>query len=138
MDAVRGAALLLCAVALPLTGCGGPGAAERPAAPSGSASAKKSAVPKAHTLVFSVEGKGHVRSIAYTVDGKKTTVRSVDIPWKKTVHVPARAGGHAWDLSIHHGNGTFNYAVYVDGRSYGTSGCGGSNCGGGSSGSMKN
>lgn len=117
MAAVRYGYMLLGAAALALTGCGSDA--------------------KPHTLVFSVTGHGHVETITYAVDGRKTTVRSVDLPWKKTVRVPARDGGHTWDLKTQGANGTSTDVVYIDGKSYVVGSCSGTNCSGGSSGSIE-
>ncbi|MGH3376911.1 MAG: hypothetical protein ACRDP6_19455 [Actinoallomurus sp.] len=64
-----------------------------------------SSAAKPHTVVFSVTGQGHVASITYVIDGEKATERSVTLPWRKTVHVPPRVGGHTWDLETHHARG---------------------------------
>lgn len=142
MNAARRWTVLLCAAALPLAGCGGPGAAEPSPSPSHSASVKASTkkpapTAKPHTVRFSITGHGHMKSLTYSVDGKKTTLHSVDVPWKKTVHVPARAGVHTWKLVTKDGSGTFADAVYIDGESYGGSSCSGANCDGDEGGSFE-
>lgn len=128
MNAVGRWTVLLCAAALPLTACGGPSTAKQTASPSRSASAKKALTPKPHTLVFSVDGSGTVGTLTYTIDGEKHTEHSVHLPWKKTVHVPAHAGGHRWKLTTDDANGTSTAVVYVDGKSLIVSSCSGSNC----------
>jgi hypothetical protein len=101
-----------------LTGCGGSGGSHP------------------HTVVFSVTGDGYVGAITYVIDGRTTTERSVTLPWRRTVQVPPRDGGHTWDLKTHQGNGTSTTVVYVDGSAFGGSSCSGTNCDGGSSGSI--
>ncbi|GLY77319.1 hypothetical protein [Actinoallomurus iriomotensis] len=137
MIAIRNRITLLSVAALALTGCAGAGgsASSSPgrSTPAGSG---RSAAPGPHTLVFSVTGKGHVASITYVIDGRKATERSVELPWRKTVQVPPRAGGHTWDLRTHHARGTSTAVVYVDGAAYGGGTCSGADCEGGSSGSI--
>lgn len=138
MIAMRHRITLVSAAALALTGCAGAGGAAPSASPDRPTrvSPKKSAAPKPHTVVFSVTGQGHVASITYVIDGKKTTERSVELPWRKTVHVPPRVGGHTWDLKTHDARGTSTTVVYVDGNAYGGGSCSGTNCDGGSGGSI--
>jgi len=134
---------LMSTAALALTGCAGGGGSASSVSPSASAgrstrvSPEKSTAGKPHTVVFSVTGQGHVASITYVIDGEKTTERSVTLPWRKTVHVPPRAGGHTWNLETHHARGTSTAVVYVDGGSFGGGSCSGTNCDGGSSGSIR-
>ena len=130
---------LMSTAVLALTGCAGTGGSESPPASPGRStrvSPEKKAASHSHTVVFSVTGEGHVASITYVIDGEKTTERSVTLPWRKTVRVPPRAGGHTWDLKTHHGSGTSTTVVYVDGGAFGGSSCSGTNCDGGSSGSI--
>lgn len=134
---------LMGAAVLALAGCGGGGgsassesSASASPSPSIHVSSKEPAPPKPHTVVFSITGHGHVASITYVIDGKKTTERSVTLPWRKTVHVPPRVGGHTWDLETHHASGTSTDVVYVDGGAFGGGSCSGTDCDGGSSGSI--
>lgn len=130
---------LVSTAVLALTGCAGTGGSASSSAPAGRStrvSPKRSAAAKPHTVVFSVTGQGHVASITYVIDGEKATERSVTLPWRKTVHVPPRVGGHTWDLETHHARGTSTAVVYVDGGSFGGGSCSGTNCDGGSSGSI--
>jgi hypothetical protein len=138
MTTTRHWTTLMSAAALALTGCAGTGgsAPSAPAGRSAPVSPKKPAAGKSHTVVFSITGHGHVTSVTYVIDGEKTTERSVTLPWRKTVQVPPRAGGHTWDLETHHASGTSTVVVFVDGRTFGGGSCSGTNCDGGSSGSI--
>lgn len=105
----------LCAAALVATGCAG----------------HKS---HPHTLVFDVTGSGTLSSVTYAVNGKKTTEQSVGLPWRKTIHLPAKDGGHTWSLET---RGSSDDVVSVDGHVVSEGACQGDGCSGGGSGSIR-
>lgn len=68
-----------------------------------------------HSLVFSAEGDADVISIVYELDGEKSTDRSVSLPWRKVVEVPADGRQHRWNLTLKHGGGHAELIAIFDG-----------------------
>ncbi|GAA4509375.1 hypothetical protein GCM10023191_070510 [Actinoallomurus oryzae] len=104
--------------ALLVTGCGGHDRSPRP-----------------HTLVFDVTGQGTLSSLTYTIDGRATGRKSVGLPWHQTFRLPARKGGHKWDLTAKLDSGSVYVEVYLDGARMSSGGCAGDGCDSGGSGS---
>lgn len=106
----------LVAAALALTGC--------------------TATPRPHTLVFEVTGDGELSSVTYVVNGKETTERAVTLPWRKSIHLPARAGRDTWRLRTRQSSGSSQVVVRVDGRPIVGGACAGDGCDSEQSGSI--
>jgi hypothetical protein len=79
--------------------------------------APSSAVPlrEPHSLVYSATGTAAVTSVTYELDGRKTTERSVSLPWRKVVEVPADGKRHTWSLVIKHRSGRVELVALFDG-----------------------
>jgi len=101
-----------------LAGCGGEPAptASATVAPSPSPPPSSSvALREPHTLVFSATGTARVTSVTYELDGHKSTQRSVSLPWRKVVEVPADGKRHDWHLTMKHGGGRVELVAIFDG-----------------------
>ncbi|MBO0803936.1 MAG: hypothetical protein J2P25_12790 [Nocardiopsaceae bacterium] len=93
------------------------------------ASARPHAAPaKSHTLVFDFTGRGELSSLAYVINGKATAIGQVMLPWRKTLHLPAKAGGYTWKLTGRLKSGSEQDVVYVDGKALVSGSCQGSGC----------
>jgi hypothetical protein len=92
--------------------------------------------PHPHTLVFDITGHGEFSSLTYVINGKETTERSVGLPWKKTIHLPAKDGRDTWRLKTQQGIGSSQVVVYVDGRPVISGSCAGDGCNSNNSGSI--
>jgi hypothetical protein len=68
-----------------------------------------------HSLVFSAGGDADVISIIYELDGEESTERSVSLPWRKVVEVPADGKQHRWNLTLKHGGGHAELIAIFDG-----------------------
>jgi hypothetical protein len=103
----KGRVMLLSAVALVVAGC--------------------SESPQPHTLVFDISGSGQLSTVSYVIDGKETTERSITVPWKKTIKLPPKDGGHTWRLKTQQGEGSgeFQVVVSVDGTTVTNGACAG-------------
>jgi hypothetical protein len=110
--------LLLSAAALAMAGC--------------------SKSPGPHTLVFEITGRGELSLLSYIIDGRETTERSITVPWRKTIQLPAKDGGHTWQLKTQQGSGSgsFQVVVLVDGRPVTNGSCAGDGCSSDHSGSI--
>jgi hypothetical protein len=119
MTAVRHGLTLL-AAALALTACAGvPGPAPKPAAspvhaPAKSAKAAKSKpAPKPHTLAIKITGSGTM-ALTYVVDGARTK-KTIGLPWRRTIRLPAASGGHTWSVTMRQMGGSSHGLVLTDG-----------------------
>ncbi|TDD35968.1 hypothetical protein E1287_12415 [Actinomadura sp. KC06] len=75
-----------------------------------------SPTPKAHTLNFAIIGEGRLR-VTYVVNGKETTEKAVELPWRKTIHLPAKPGLDTWQLRTQASSkAKVETVVKVDGR----------------------
>jgi hypothetical protein len=105
-----------------LAGCGGTAApsAEPSPAPSASAPVAPSPSPSValrepHNLVLTATGTAAVTSVTYELDGRKSTQRSVSLPWRKVVEVPADGKRHKWSLTMKHRSGRVELVAIFDG-----------------------
>jgi hypothetical protein len=123
---------LLLATALPVTGavaCGGAEPSTGTPTPAGPASTAASTAPAPgisassglpardpHTLVFTAEGTATVDSLTYVVDGETVRERSVSLPWRKSLTVPADGRVREWRLTARIRGGDVALVAYLDGR----------------------
>ena len=56
-----------------------------------------------------------VSSVTYVLDGGRTTERSVSLPWRKVVDVPADGKRHSWSLTMKHRSGRVELVAIFDG-----------------------
>jgi hypothetical protein len=117
MTAVRHGLTLL-AAALALTACAGaPGPAPKTTPAHPSAKATKTAgpkpAPKPHTLAITITGSGTM-ALTYVVDGKKTK-KTIGLPWRTTIRLPAAPGGHSWSVTMRQMGGSSHGLVRTDG-----------------------
>ena len=136
---------LLLATALPVTATVACGGAEPPVGtptPAGPASTTASTAPAAeisassgpparepHILVFTAEGTATVDSLTYVVDGETVRERSVSLPWRKSLTVPADGRVREWQLTARIRAGDVRLVAYLDGRVSTQSGAGGTGSG---------
>jgi hypothetical protein len=109
-------------MAVLLTGCGEDAAPPGPAAPASAAASAAAPSPspsvalrEPHSLVFSATGTAAISSVTYEFDGRKTTERSVSLPWRKVVDVPADGKRHSWNLTVKHRSGRVELVAFFDG-----------------------
>ncbi|MET0424819.1 MAG: hypothetical protein ABW046_13135, partial [Actinoplanes sp.] len=105
-----------------LAGCAGDVAAPQEAPPSPVVVATSSPSPsptvtlrEPHSLVLNATGTAAVTSVTYELDGRKTTDKSVSLPWRKVVEVPADGKRHVWSLSLKHRSGKVELVAIFDG-----------------------
>jgi hypothetical protein len=150
MTAVRGRSAirwrcgvtLLTTAALVMTGCAGHGKSANDSSSGSTASPRHSTPSKSkslhpHTLVFEITGHGELSSLTYVINGEKTSERSVGLPWRKTISLPAREGGYAWSLKTHQDSGSSHGVVSVDGHPITNGFCQGGGCNTEDSGSIR-
>ena len=110
-----------------LAGCGGnaepAGEAPSPTAHTGTIVVSPLPSPPAapHTLVFKATGTAAVTSVVYELDGAKTTEKSVKLPYRKAVQIPADGKRHTWSLTMKQGSGRVDLTATVDGVTAGRS-----------------
>jgi hypothetical protein len=92
--------------------------------------------PRPHTLVFNITGRGELSSLTYVINGKETTERSVGLPWRKAIHLPAKDGRDTWRLKTQQSTGSSQVEVYVDDRPVSNGYCEGGGCNSEASGSV--
>lgn len=123
---------LLLTTALPLTaagGCGGAAPSAGTPTPTGPASPATGTGPateisasaslpvtEPHILVFTAEGSATVDSLTYVVDGETVRERSVSLPWRKSLTVPADGRVREWQLTAKFRAGDVTLVAYLDGR----------------------
>jgi hypothetical protein len=143
-----GSVLLTAFLIATLAGCAGDAAPSADPAPSGgatpgaTASATATVAPsptvalrEPHSLVFSATGTAAVTSVTFELDDHKATRRSVSLPWRETVDVPADGKLHRWSLTMKHRSGRVELVAIFDGAVTGqtrgrTSGTGTASVGG--------
>ena len=69
---------------------------------------------KKYLLELEAKGTARITLLTFTMDGKTTQQKSVKLPWRKAVDVPA--GDHEWKLTMKYGNGTVFAVSKVDGQ----------------------
>lgn len=69
---------------------------------------------KKYLLELEAKGTARITLLTFTMDGKTTQQKSVKLPWRKAVDVPA--GDHEWKLTMKYGNGTVFALSKVDGQ----------------------
>jgi hypothetical protein len=113
-----------------LSGCAGDAEPAAPASPAPDVVASSSpvsasptvALREPHSLVYSATGTAPVTSVTYELDGVKTTERSVTLPWRKAVDVPADGKRHTWSLKLKHRSGRVELVAIFDGSVVGQTG----------------
>ncbi|GAA4236407.1 hypothetical protein GCM10022254_45960 [Actinomadura meridiana] len=118
--------VLLSAAATLVGGCSDSTKPDAVASESPTARPSATVTPKPHTLVFKITGKGRLTSLTYVVNGKETTKKAVKLPWRKTIHLLAKAGEDTWRLRT---QGACESLVTVDGEQVGGGGyCDAASC----------
>ncbi|MFI0366833.1 hypothetical protein ACH35V_03075 [Actinomadura sp. 1N219] len=127
----------LIAAATLVTGCSDSTKSDTPTSATANAPTSASPTPKAHTLNFTIIGEGRLR-VTYVVNGKETTEKAVELPWRKTIHLPAKPGLDTWQLRTQaSAKAKVETVVKVDGGVAGGGGyCEGNGCTGDDSGSI--
>jgi hypothetical protein len=75
-----------------------------------------------HTLVLKATGTGgiSITKFKYTLDGKVQQDGKADLPWRKSLTVPADGLPHSWSLEVEYaGAGTFELFAIFDGKGAG-------------------
>lgn len=90
-----------------------------------------------HTVIFEITGDAKLTTLTYVIDGKPTTLKSVHLPWKKTLKLPKTGTKHTWRVSSEQTDGASQIVVTVDGRPLTNTSCQGSGCTGHASGSVR-
>jgi len=120
---MRASACLLVITAV-LAGCGGnpaPPPRETPSSSPPPVAEKTVAAKEPHSLVYSATGTAAVTSITYELDGQPTTLRSVKLPWRKVLEIPADGKRHDWRVAINHRDGRAELIAIFDGSVVGRS-----------------
>jgi hypothetical protein len=134
-----GIALLALLVAGLVVGCDGTSAprdgSPTSTGPPSTAHAATAPARQPHTLVLAATGTAKINTLSYVIDGRTAQVKSVTLPWRKPVDVPADGRRHEWSLSVQHGSGHVDLVAIFDGtvvaRGTGsTTGTGSANVGG--------
>lgn len=95
------------------------------------------ASPKAHTLEIAITGDAMITSMTYVVDGRATTLKNLRLPWKKTVRMPPKDGGHTWRMWSKQNDGFAQIIVTVDGTAVTNTSCQGDGCHGSADGAVR-
>jgi hypothetical protein len=83
-------------------------------APTATTPTKPPTPEKKYLLELEAKGTARITLLTFTMDGKTTQQKSVKLPWRKAVDVPA--GNHEWKLTMKYGNGTVFAVSKVDGQ----------------------
>ncbi|URN08770.1 serine/threonine protein kinase [Actinomadura madurae] len=111
------------------------GGSPSPTAPSPTAQAAAPATPsppaeRTRVLEFYLTGDVTLTSLTYTINGKSTTLKDVELPWRTAVDIPAAPGSAEWSIKYRHPRGEVGYRVVVDRIMNGYGGGGGNTSGG--------
>lgn len=90
------------------------GGAPGPSAPRPSA-VTPSPTAKPRTLEINITGNTKLTSLTYTVNGERTKLTNVTLPWRTVVEVPPRPQRARWRMSFRFRPGKINWRVLVDG-----------------------
>lgn len=132
---VRACTVAVCAVVLAVAGCGqraAPTPEREPSKSKSSDSVTKTTVPdrEPRTLVLKATGSAKVTSVKYTLDREVRKKGAVNLPWRKSVTVPADGKPHSWTLDVKFtGNGSVNLVAIFDGNVVAQGGSAGSGSG---------
>ncbi|MEO3823324.1 serine/threonine-protein kinase [Actinomadura sp. B10D3] len=85
---------------------------------------------RTRVLEFYLTGDVTLTSLTYTVNGKSTTLKNVELPWRTAVDIPAAPGSAKWSIRYRHRPGDVGYRVVVDRIMNGYGGGGGKTSGG--------
>lgn len=85
-----------------------------PSAPRPSA-VTPSPTAKPRTLEINITGNTKLTSLTYTVNGERTKLTNVTLPWRTVVEVPPRPQRARWRMSFRFRPGKINWRVLVDG-----------------------
>ncbi|WP_158553909.1 hypothetical protein [Micromonospora deserti] len=128
-----------------LAGCGDPPDVSEEDAPasvatstsSSAASEAASTAParQPHRLVLTATGTARVDTLSFVLDGQATDGRSVRLPWRRSVDVPADGKPHEWSLTVTYRKGDVDLVAIFNDRvvargSGSSSGTGTANVGG--------
>jgi hypothetical protein len=69
-----------------------------------------------HLLVFTATGDAGVDSVTYIVDGHTVTDRSVHLPWRVTLDLPADGALHNYSVTIRTRSGDVRILAILDGK----------------------
>lgn len=101
-----------------------------PTASAVSASAVPSPAERSRVLEIYLTGDVTLTSLTYTINGKSTTLKNVDLPWRTAIDIPAAPGSTTWRVKYRHKRGDVAYRVVVDRIMTGQGGAGGNTSGG--------
>jgi hypothetical protein len=69
-----------------------------------------------HTLVLTAAGDARIDSFTYVLDGRATDGRSVRLPWRQSVDVPADGRRHEWSLTVKYRQGDVSLVGIFNGQ----------------------
>ncbi|MBE1491442.1 hypothetical protein [Plantactinospora soyae] len=69
-----------------------------------------------HTLVLTATGDARIDSFTYVLDGQATEGRSVRLPWRQSVDVPADGRRHEWSLLVKYRQGDVSLVGIFNGQ----------------------
>ncbi|MQA77343.1 MAG: hypothetical protein GEV10_02490 [Streptosporangiales bacterium] len=116
---LRGRMAVCAVLLLALVGCGQPPEPGPARSETGSSTpVTRSTVPdrQPRTLVLKATGSAKVTKVTYTLDRKVERKGAAELPWRKSVTVPADGDPHSWRLDVAFtGNGRVNLVAIFEG-----------------------
>ena len=102
-----------------------PRTAARPAiTPSRSSTATPSPRKETGKMEIIINGSGRLNSLTYEIDGRRTTLRNVRVPWRKTLDLPTWPSRVPWKISYDPATMNTSYRLRIDGQTVGSGGPG--------------
>jgi serine/threonine protein kinase len=84
-----------------------------------SSSPTPSPTPTPRILEFRFTGSGTLTNLTYIVNGRSTTVKNVELPWRRSIDLPQAPERFDWQLA-YDVNGNMEYRVLQDGKAAGS------------------